>query len=421
MIENILSLFTYYLAFYLEYVNLNSMCGKKHQFRLKIFILILVISIVNYILTITGIFYLKILISFISIYVINRIIIKENPINSLVGSIIYYIITLLFEYMFSLVLVNVLNYNPEKYIASVGIQKCIISYIFDVLTILLFHFKLIKKLYRSFCSLIDKIGVKTSHVYIFLISIFTIEMMYVVNISGKIKFIYTLLYILIFILFILYFSVSLYRNYYLKVLNQYLQEKDEDMQKIIDEYRTFKHNIKNNLIAISSIGNKKTRKMIEEYLNSYTLSTSDNSNISSMPSGLRGIIYQKLISRNKISTPIIVDNYIKNDPMNILSIRVYRTLVESIGIIIDNALEAIDNCDDKYLYMSLLEDDENYNIKCVNPFNNEIDIENIQDKGKTSKKDHSGIGLYYIKNKTQFSLKTLVRNNVYIINLKIKK
>ena len=419
--ERVFSILSYYLAFYFEYINLCSIAKEKHKFLFKNILIIGIISIINYVLALSGIIVFKMVFSFLSIMIISKFLVKLDIKKSLIISIIYYLTILLIEYLSMIVLINILKYNPQKYLLSIGIQKCIIGHIMNIVTYVLCKLFFVRLLYEIICKIFDKIGISNRHIYYFLISIFVIEMMYVTNIVGRTKLIYGILYIVIFVSFIIYLAISLHRNYYLRMLNEFLQEKDKNMQKLLDEYKIFKHNIKNNLLSISSISSKRVKEIIDDYIKSYKLNVDYENNIGSMPDGLRGIIYQKLISNNLLSANIIVDNYLSTDPLNLLNIKQYRQLTESLGIILDNAIEAITNSSEKYIYLYLNESDDIYTIKCVNSFDSFIKVDTLLNHGSTSKNNHNGLGLYYIKNKTCIDVKTRIINNRFYSELILKK
>lgn len=421
IIETIFSIISYYTAFYLEYVNICLIVNKKHEFKIKNFIIIGLISAANYGLTLLGIVTIKMVFSFMSILLIALFVVKINYRESLISSTIYYIMILIIEYFSAVIIVDVLKYDPNRFLISVGIQKCIIGHIINIITLLVCAIKIINKLYTLILNLFEKLNVRNIHILYFVFSIFIFQMMYIYNIAGKINIVYGLLYIIVYITFIFFTVISLHKNYYLKMLNSFLLDNDKNMQKILDEYRMFQHNIKNDLLAISSISSKKVKNMILEYMESYHLNYDGINNIASMPEGLKGVIYQKIISFDNISSNIIVDNYIENDPMNILNIKDYRKLVESIGIIVDNALEAMSHNSEDYVYIYLNEDKNNYIIKCINTFNNTINVDDLMNIGCTTKKKHSGMGLYYIKNKTCFDYKTTIVNNKFCSELIVKK
>ena len=104
-----------------------------------------------------------------------------------------------------------------------------------------------------------------------------------------------------------------------------------------------------------------------------------------------------------------------------LSIKDYRKIVETIGIIMDNAIEAVSSKNSDYVYLYLDEDDDTYTIKCINTFTNPINLDSISNQGSTGKKNHAGVGIYYIKNRTKFTLKNRIINNKFCAEVIVRK
>lgn len=419
--EKIFSIISYYLAFYFEYINICNISKDKHQFKKKNFFFIGVIAAINYLLTISGLITIKMIFSFLSLFLISKILVSKEYRESLVISTIYYIIILLVEYMSSFLLIDVMKYNPQRFLISVGIQKCIIGHIINIISYIICKIPIANKIYMLICNIIDRSGISNSKIYFIIGTLFVIHLMYMNNVSGNLNVLYVALYILIFIIFIILLILTMYKNYYLKELNALLVDRDKELQIMLDEYKTFQHNIKNDLLAISSIGNKRVKEMVGEYLSAYHIDIDGKNNIGSMPDGLRGIIYQKLIHQNKVSTTILIDNFIQNDPIKFLSIKEYRKLVESFGIIIDNALEAVTSNKDDYIYLYFNESSDSYTIKCINPFSSIIEVDEIMNMGVSTKNGHSGIGINYIKCKTKFDFNIKIINNKFLSELHIKK
>lgn len=420
--EKVLGIITYILTFYIEYFCILKLTKSEKNITLKNNLIIISLSLVNYFCTPTEIILFKCVVSFATIFIMLRAIIGLDVGKSLIASIILYVFLVLEEFVFSIILVDVLKYNPSKYILSLGAQKLIISLIMSFTLYLICCIKLLNKLYNMTYIILNKIGIKTQYFYYFILSVMILITIYSVNVIGKLQLFYNIIYIFIFIIFLIYLFLSLHRYYYLKMFNEILQEKDDNYQKIIDEYRMFKHNIKNELMIISSLGNNKVKGVINEYLNEFNTDMVDDIDHSNIPNGLKGLLYQKLIKANKTNCKVYVDNFISVDPINKLALKTYTRFFHSIGIILDNALEEIDIKDpNSYIYLYLNESNKYYEFKCANTFSKNIDVDNLFVKGKSSKVNHMGMGTYYILNKSNLDFSVTIKNNLFIANLIVKK
>lgn len=173
---------------------------------------------------------------------------------------------------------------------------------------------------------------------------------------------------------------------------------------IDDNIRRFKHDFDNIITTIG--GYVKTNDIIglrtyysqianecQEVNNLYLL----NPEVINNP-GIYNLIsckYAKAKSKGiKVNLSFLLD-------LNKLNMKIYE-FARILGILLDNAIEAAEKCDEKILNIDFRNDSRN-NVNLViientyNTVNENIDINKIFDKGFSSKAEHSGLGLYEIK------------------------
>ena len=206
----------------------------------------------------------------------------------------------------------------------------------------------------------------------------------------------------------------------LKLINKNLLLNNESYLKIINNYKLFKHNFKYELNAISNVGNKKVKDMVKSYIDEYEETSFDNSDIIKLPNTIKSLVYQKLLESGEISCNVIVDNFLNNDPFEFLTIKKLCTLSQCIGIILDNAIEEAVRSKDKYIYLKLCEDSNHEIIfECHNEISSELNIDNIGIEGNSTKKDHMGVGTSYLAKQKLFDITNLIKNDMYIVKVKI--
>ena len=131
MIETIFTYLTYYIAFYLELINLKNLTKTKYKVKIIHLLYILVIAILNYYLT--KYVLIKMIFSFVGLIFMSHKMLKLDGKKSVVVSSIYYLLIVLIEYLFSIIVVDVLKYNPNNYLISVSIQKNILGNLLSIL------------------------------------------------------------------------------------------------------------------------------------------------------------------------------------------------------------------------------------------------------------------------------------------------
>lgn len=85
--------------------------------------------------------------------------------------------------------------------------------------------------------------------------------------------------------------------------------------------------------------------------------------------------------------------------LNILKMKIYE-FARILGILLDNAIEASDECEEKIINITFRNDTKNNRqlITIQNTYNNkDIDTEKIFEKGVSEKENHTGLGLWEVR------------------------
>lgn len=205
-----------------------------------------------------------------------------------------------------------------------------------------------------------------------------------------------------------YFGISIYsltRVLKLAIKTQELESAEaynKSLSILHDSVRGFKHDFDNIVATIG--GFIKTDDM--EGLKQYYYQLEDDcqrvNNVAALnPSlinnpGIFNLLsskYHEADSRNiKINLEVFLD-------LNILNIKIYE-FSRILGILIDNAIEEAEKCDEKIINIKFRnEQNKNRHVIIIeNTYaNKDVDIEEIFNKGISGKEDHSGLGLWEVK------------------------
>ncbi len=85
--------------------------------------------------------------------------------------------------------------------------------------------------------------------------------------------------------------------------------------------------------------------------------------------------------------------------LNTLKMKIYE-FARILGILLDNAIEASHECDEKIINITFRNDTKNHRqlITIENTYaNKEIDTEKIFEKGISEKENHTGLGLWEVR------------------------
>lgn len=229
--------------------------------------------------------------------------------------------------------------------------------------------------------------------------------------------------LLILIIFISYFSYifihEIFDNISLTLKNKYLNDNLINYQKTADNYRTLKHNLKNDLFIIAR--SKDKEKAIRRTYEKYNQDEEWVNNISSIPSGLQGIIFLKMQFAENNKVKFYMDNQIDFEKLD-EGTALYLDTCEVIAICLDNAIEASIDTEEKLICMGLYNDDGCYTINITNSFNNFVDIDRLGEKNYSTKNRNSGIGLNYIANLNKdIKIKRIISDTNFKTIITIKK
>ena len=281
--------------------------------------------------------------------------------------------------------------------------------------------KAINSFYDKFFS---KARLNKFRIILLLVCVIVISVLFGINSYNEVNRInHTLIVIGIsaFILLLIFTIYVMYKEYQIEQINERIIDENNYIKKIAMQDQEFKHNVINNLLGIKTVSNKKTNALIDELINSYQTEYKTITNINDLPSGVQSIIYKKAYEENIDDLKLVVDNSIKNELYDLLNAKQYNNLCTAIGILFDNALQAVKETNEKIIFIEFTEDDKNVNIIFKNSFSNIIDLDITGKKNHTTKKEGHGIGLKYLHKLKTLNFNTEIFNNMFVSKISVKK
>ncbi len=397
--------------------------GKLYGARLKLdfkqVIYIIIGAIIQVLLNLYVQNAISTIITIIYMYYMYKWIYKCTSEESKNYSVIIWILSLLVD-IFIMSMVNITGLINNSSI-NLKLLKGIGSIIMAILLYLISKSKMLKRVLLKIYKELQKINIKEKYI-IWLLTIFLL-----IDFISSLHITKHILILLLFIggLSILLISTLLlsliYKIYILKETNSFLEKNDEINRKIITDYRMLKHNLESQLLGIKTIANKESIELLDSLIKEYNQSFYVKHDINSLPSGINGIVIEKLYDYKDIDFNIITEDCIKDNILNKLGPRNYNALCESLGIVLDNALYASSKSPEKMLYLKF-EENKNYILfKISNSFAGCIDIEKFGTLNYTSKEKGHGLGLYSLFYKKKTDIKSIIKNNILTTEIKVKK
>lgn len=395
------------------FLNINN---KKIQLTLLNIILIFVISFLLFVINNNDFF--KWLLSFFLICILYLIYIDQNKKKAIINSLFFCLIVFLVDILIAIFGSFFLG-KYKMTILLTKYYKIIFTLIENLIFILLSKIPLTKKIIKN---VIEKILNESQDFYYLLIYgiiyISTSALLYNV-ILKELPLLYFLLLLFSCTLILIYSQIEIYKLKEIDKQKNSLLKLNKFYGNLLEEDKIYKHNIKNKFLTIKNIGNEKTKKLIDEYLNEDPKSTRETNNLYNIPNSIKGIICEKLYQFKW--TKIVVNNQLKKDPFKYKYLNTYSKLCSIIGISLDNAIEATENIKDSYIYLNFKDLKGFYMIEIINNYIDNIDIEKLGTRNYSTKNRGSGFGLYSVLKYKEITTKYKIINNNFITIIKIKK
>ena len=297
--------------------------------------------------------------------------------------------------------------------------------------VVLIRLPFIKKTYDKFLKITHKIDVRKLSIYVLIIMI-SINFLFVSNfvqIEFSIIYGFNLFLIILYSLIVCYSMYQGNQNVKFKEENKSLLDNLNEYEKMLDYQRVNNHENKNQLLVIKGMIKDKNDKVVEYIDEIIKEKREDNETLYTQAKripegGLQGLFYQKmlLMQEKDIKINLDISKEVRKIDLTCLSQKIIYDICRIIGVILDNAIEAVGNIDNNEILISMYVDDA-FIIEISNKFNGNFDTSKIGDKGYTSKGKGHGYGLSLVKKSVEKSenvyLDTLIVNGVFTQKLKI--
>ena len=202
-----------------------------------------------------------------------------------------------------------------------------------------------------------------------------------------------------------------------------LEEYTEKLEVLYTDMRKFRHDYTNILSSMYSFIEEDDMCGLKKYFNETIQPLNKKMNSNNYKLGLlkniylpevKGIISSKLIKAQELGLDTFIDI---SEPIDEININIVD-LVRSVGIIMDNAIEAALDSEDKKICLGLIKKNQSVIIVVSNSFSGEISpIYMLFKQGFSTKGDNRGLGLSNLKemlNKYKnVTLDTFIKNEMF--------
>lgn len=209
---------------------------------------------------------------------------------------------------------------------------------------------------------------------------------------------------------------------------QIAEEYNKSLNILYDEVKGFNHDFKNIISTIDGYVDTndidRLRKFLEEVKEDCMITKNLsilNPRVINNP-GIYSLLNNKYFKATNAGIKFDLDFLLDLDTLQVNNYKFSRIL----GVLLDNAIEEAEKCDEKIIKVSFRREDKNHRavILIQNTYTNKnVNIDEIFKKGFSGKQNHSGIGLWevrkYVRNSKNLDLFTTKNNTFFSQELTI--
>lgn len=305
--------------------------------------------------------------------------------------------------------ITLLNINPDIFIStpSYRIPYLIILYLLVFITCLfLKRFRNIKFSLNSLDTL-DKKTLIILYINLF-IGFLTLGIQLIIT-AFYIDIVPIIITLLSFILLISFLALSVYSfTRMIKLANtrkdlECAEEYNKSLEILYDKVKGFKHDFDNIVSTLDGYIENDDMSGLKEYFNEVKKDCKITNNLSIINPrainnpGIYSLLNNKYFKATNLGINFEFEYFLD---LNKLDVNLYQ-LSRILGILIDNAIEEAEKCEEKIIKISFIRENRNNRavITIQNTYSNkDVNIEEIFKKGISGKENHSGIGLWEVRN-----------------------
>ena len=181
------------------------------------------------------------------------------------------------------------------------------------------------------------------------------------------------------------------------------EEYNKSLEILYDSVKGFKHDFDNIVSTLDGYIENNDIAGLKDYFEDVKKDCKITNNLAILNPriinnpGIYSLLNNKYFKATNLGITFDIDFFLD---LNKLEINTYE-FSRILGILIDNAIEEAEKCKDKIVKVTFIRENKNNRsvITIQNTYSNKnVNIEKIFDKGESGKENHSGIGLWEVRN-----------------------
>ncbi|MDD2180857.1 MAG: GHKL domain-containing protein [Bacilli bacterium] len=376
--------------------------------------------------------FLKVIFNYIVLVVLNKLYFRKKITDTIMGSFFVFVLIMISEMLVVIFLVSLFNVDYEElskfYLGQLSINLFISLILVSIVNI--------NKINSFFGTLSDRVKSKTINtmlpITIFLISVYS-AYYYYLYLETNVLLVMVIGVVLITVITILVMNVLKEKSYNINLKNEYdeLINNLNEYEKVLEKYRMNNHENKNNLVVLKGMLEDNVTNAVKYIDEIILLKQSDDEEIlfktKKLPTGgFQGLVYQKMLimKEKKILCNLEISRNVNINKFKDFDFELNKNFCTIIGILIDNAIESVNDLEKKYVGLYLYFEEDHFVISISNTFFGLIDLDKMDKVGYSSKGEGRGYGLSLVKKiiekDKRITIKHEIINDIFKQKVKIK-
>ena len=350
----------------------------------------------------------NVFINYASMFLLIHFIFKLGPLKSFISSIIPSFIFGLLNTLLQNPYLTLFNIDPSAFISTPIYRIPYLAILYLCMYLINIFLKRFKQINFNL-DLIDNLDTRTIILLIINLCVgFLTLCIQLITTTFYIDIVPIIISILNFILLVSFLLLSIYsftRMIKLATTRKDLEcaeEYNKSLEILYDKVKGFKHDFDNIVSTLDGYIENNDMPGLKEYFDEVKKDCKITNNLSVINPriinnpGIYSLLNNKYFKATNSGVTFDIEFFLNLDTLEVNMYKFSRIL----GVLIDNAIEEAEKCDEKVVKVSFLRENKNNRsvITVKNTYSNKtVDIEKIFEKGISGKENHSGIGLWEVR------------------------
>lgn len=404
-----------------SFIYLNGYYESRNQkFKYSKNSIVIILFVAN-VITINNIFNVlsfKLIINYISTTMLIFFATKSNMKKSLGFSTYIYTLSTIVELIIVLALSQFMN---QKEFLNGVFPNLSINIIYTIFMYLSFKLKFLKSLIIKTETFFNS-SIKTDYIVLLGIVVLNILCLYYKSNINGISITMFLISVISLMIVLFFFVLKEKHKKERQILkSEFLSQAIDTYEIAISDYKTLKHNLMNDFLAIKTVASTECQELINEKIKKYSKDYEWIDLVSEIPSGIQGLLFLKAQQAKQKG----IELNIKSNNISIkdlkLSTKMYAFINDSLGILLDNAIDASLESKNKNIMINILQYKKEITLEIINKFSHNINVDMLGSINYSTKSEKSGIGLNYIIKNSGSKIKIFnkIVNDYFVSTLKL--